>query len=838
MPQGTADSTRIIAKEVPHNMPMLPIVSTVVFPFNVTSFSVHKKQNIALIQKLPRADQIVCIALQKDLEQEYPGGMGDVHPIGTASRLIHQMNLPDGTIQVAFQGLTRVSLKRLVKTAAGYFTAELSPAHTTGGYDDSQEMQALIGSALEKFETLVSLDTSYSRELTNILKMNMKGPGRFADLIATYISFPVKVKMEILAELRCRERLQLLIEKMDEEIARLAVDAEVRTRAQISIDSAQREFFLRQQLRAIKAELGEGEGAEAEIEKLKEKLEKAKLPPEAHKACNSEIDRLALISEASAEYNVVHTYIDWLLALPWSEFSKDNLDLVRAREILDDDHFGLEKVKDRFIEFLAVLSLRKEMKGPILCLVGPPGVGKTSLGKSVARAMGRKFQRLSVGGLHDDAEIMGHRRTYVGAMPGRIVQALKKAGSGNPIIMIDEIDKMGADIRGDPAAAMLEVLDPEQNSAFVDRYMDVPFDLSKVLFICTANYLDNIPGPLRDRMEVIQLSGYTLEEKQQIAMQYIVPRQIEAAGLKKSQISIARDAIREIVHGYTREAGLRTFEQRLAAICRKVATKVARGEVPPKTKITITAAEIATYLGQRVWAPEEALRKPEIGIVNGLAWTSMGGDVLLIETARYPGDGRVSVTGQLGDVMKESVTTAMSFVHANALRLGIDVAEFKKWDIHIHFPEGAVPKDGPSAGVTIATAIVSLLTQKPVRGDIAMTGEISLRGKVLPVGGIKEKVLAAYRSGIKQVLLPKGNEKDLQDVPKQARKAVKISLTEDAIENITTAIVGIKAQLSQPKVVPPSEDRLRKRVKMKLPINGGVAPSSPPAASVKASKRK
>ncbi len=824
MAQPTADSTRIIAKEVPHNMPMLPIVSTVVFPYNVTSFSVHKKQNIALIQKLPRADQIVCITLQKDLEQDYPAGAQDVYEIGVASRLIHQMNLPDGTIQVAFQGLTRVHIKRLAKTAAGFFTAELSPAHTTGGYDDSPEMQALIQTALDKFETLVSLDTSYSRELTNVLKMNMKGPGRFADLIATYISFPVKVKMELLAELGCKERLALLIEKMDEEIARLAVDAEVRTRAQISIDSAQREFFLRQQLRAIRAELGEGEGPEAEIEKLKEKLEKAKLPPEAAKACKAEIDRLALISEASAEYNVVHTYIDWLLALPWNEFTQDNLDLTRARAILDHDHFGLDKVKDRFIEFLAVLSLKKEMKGPILCLVGPPGVGKTSLGKSVARAMGRKFQRLSVGGLHDDAEVMGHRRTYVGAMPGRIIQALKKAASANPIIMIDEIDKMGADIRGDPAAAMLEVLDPEQNSAFVDRYMDVPVDLSKVLFICTANYLENIPGPLRDRMEVIQLSGYTLEEKQKIALQYIVPRQIEAAGLKKKQLAFAKEAVKEIVHGYTREAGLRTFEQRVAAICRKVATKVARGEVKRDDKVTISAGDIFGYLGQRIWAPEEGIRKPEIGIVNGLAWTSMGGDVLLIETARFPGDGKVSVTGQLGDVMKESVSTAMSFVRANAPTLGVDLADFKKWDIHLHFPEGATPKDGPSAGVAIATALVSLYTQKPVRGDVAMTGEISLRGKVLPVGGIKEKVLAAYRSGIKQVMLPKGNEKDLQDVPKEAQRALKISLTQNAIENIQTAILGLKPLPPKPPAAPTKPLR-----KAHVPQTGNVAPPAPPA---------
>ena len=823
MAPGPMDSTRIIAKDVPHDMPLLPIVSTVVFPFNVTSFSVHKKPNIALIEKLPRADQIVCITLQRDLDQDYPQGLSDVFEIGVASRLIHQMNLPDGTIQVAFQGMTRVVIRKLTKASAGYFKAEVSPAHTVGGYDDSPEMNVLIAQALERFETLTTLDSGYSRELTNILKMNIKGPGRFADLIATYVGFPVKVKAEIIAELNCKDRLKRLIERLDEEIARLAVDAEMRTRAQITIDSAQRDFFLRQQLKAIRAELGEGEGPEVAIEKLKGKLKDAKLPLEAEKVCKSEIDRLSLISEASAEYNVIHTYIDWLLALPWNTQSQDNLELVQAREILDDDHFGLEKVKDRFIEFLAVMSLKKEHKGPILCLVGPPGVGKTSLGKSVARAMNRKFQRLSVGGLHDDAEIMGHRRTYVGAMPGRIIQALKKAGTSNPIIMIDEIDKMGSDMRGDPAAAMLEVLDPEQNSAFVDRYMDVPVDLSKVLFICTANMLDTIPGPLRDRMEVIQLSGYTLEEKEKIAQQYIVPRQIEAAGLKKSQLKLGPDAIREIVHGYTREAGLRTFEQRVAAICRKVATKVARGELAKGQKLAIGTADVVDYLGQRIWAPEEALRKPEIGVVNGLAWTSMGGDVLLIETARYPGEGKVSVTGQLGDVMKESVTTALSFVHANAEKLGIDLADFKKFDIHLHFPEGAVPKDGPSAGVTIATALASLFTQRPVRGDLAMTGEISLRGKVLAVGGIKEKVLAAYRAGVKHVLLPKANAKDVQDVPIEARKAIQISLTEDVLENILAALVGLKFQFEEPPVMP------RPLEKPKRALKTPSSPMNPPA---------
>ncbi|MCC6573603.1 MAG: endopeptidase La [Planctomycetes bacterium] len=785
------DSTRELVQTVPNRLPMLPIVSAVVFPYNVVSFSVHKPPNIQLVQKLPKRDSIVCVGLQKDLEQDFPQNEKDICTIGTASRLIHQMNLPDGTIQVAFQGLTRVRIKKAFMHE-GEMVADVSPAFTVGGNDDSPEMNAQIMAALEKFEALVAMDNSYSRELTNILRMNIKGPGRFTDLVATYVNVPVKVKSELLAELNCRERLKKLIKHLDEEVARLAVEHEVKARTQVTIEGAQREFFLRQQLKAIRQELGEGDGAEAMIEKLKEKLEAAKLPPEAQKVCKAEIDRLSLISEASAEFNVVHTYVEWLLNIPWNTATRDNLDLIRARRILDHDHFGLEKVKDRIIEFLAVLKLKKELKGPILCLVGPPGVGKTSLGRSVASAMGRKFTRISVGGLHDDAEIMGHRRTYVGAMPGRIIQSLKKAGSANPILMIDEVDKMGADVRGDPAAAMLEVLDPEQNVAFVDRYLDVAVDLSKVLFICTANVLDNIPPPLRDRMEVIQLSGYTLEEKEEIARRYIIPRQVENAGLSKKQLVFKREAIREIVRGYTREAGLRVFEQKVAGICRKVATHVAQGKIKPSAVSTIEAADIGGYLGQRLWLPDDARRQPEVGVVNGLAWTSMGGDVLLIESSRYPGEGRFNITGSLGDVMKESVAAALSFVRSNANRFGIDEGAFRKYDVHIHFPEGAVPKDGPSAGVTIATALVSLFTGLPVRGDIAMTGEISLRGKVLPVGGIKEKLLAAYRGGLREVVLPKANEKDLAEVPAEARKAVKITLTEDAMENIRLAISGLK----------------------------------------------
>jgi len=800
------NSTKILAQAVPNSLPMLPLVSVVVFPYNVASFSVHRKPNITLLNSLPTADSLICVGIQRDPSRETITDLQDLYPVGVSGRLIHKMFLPDGTIQAAVQGLTRVHLKRM-KTFDPYAIAEVSPALTEGSEDTSPAMQKLITDALEKFETLVALDQNYSNELVNVLKMNIKGPGRFADLLATYTQLPVPVKAEILCELDCKKRLQLVIRLLEDEIARLAVDHQVRQRTQVAIEKSQREYFLRQQLKAIRGELGDQEGAEAEVEKLKQRLEEANLPEEAHKECLAEIERLNLISEASAEYNVVHTHIDWLLNLPWSKTSPDRLDLKRVREILDEDHFGLEDVKDRIIEFLAVLKLKEELKGPILCLVGPPGVGKTSLGRSVARAIEREFQRISLGGLSDDSEIMGHRRTYVGAMPGRIIQSLKKAGTSNPILMLDEVDKLSRDLRGDPAAALLEVLDPEQNHAFVDRYIDTPVDLSKVLFICTANMLDTIPGPLRDRMEVITISGYTLEEKEQIAQTYIIPRQIEQAGLKKGNIRIHKATIREIVSGYTREAGLRNFERRIAAICRKVATKIASGEIKSSGTITVKAEDVQDYLGPRLWLPEGGARQPEIGVVTGLAWTSMGGDTLLIETTRYPGKGNIKVTGSLGDVMKESVTTALSFVRSNADAFKIDVEDFGKYDVHVHFPEGAVPKDGPSAGVSITTALVSLFTGKPVRGDVAMTGEVTLRGKVLAVGGIKEKVLAAYRSGVKHVLLPQLNKKDLRDIPEEATKALKIKLTDDVRENISAAIVGLNVptpqqQESKPKPKP------------------------------------
>ncbi|MDC1142656.1 endopeptidase La [Planctomycetota bacterium] len=784
------NSTKILRQAVPNVLPVLPLVSVVVFPYNVASFTVHKPENIELINQLPSADAMIALAYQRDPEQESVGSLKleDLHEIGVSARLIHRMQLPDGTVQVAVQGLTRIRIKKFTSTSP-FMAGTISPAKTVGSNDESPAMKKLILKALSGFETLVGLDEAYSSEIVNILKMNIRGAGRFADLLATYLSLPFGVKAQILRELNCHKRLTLVSKLIDTEVQRSAVDNQVQARTQVAIEKSQREYFLRQQLKAIRAELGDSAGAEAEIEKLKAALTKAKLPELAHAECASEIDRLALISEASAEYNVVRTHIDWMLKLPWNTLSKDNLNLKAVRDVLNKDHFGLEKVKDRVIEFLGVLKLKKELKGPILCLSGPPGVGKTSLGRSIANALGRKFERISLGGLSDDSEIMGHRRTYVGAMPGRIIQAIKRAGTKNPVIILDEVDKLARGMHGDPAAALLEVLDPEQNSEFTDRYIDTKFDLSKVLFICTANMLETIPGPLRDRTEVIPLTGYTLEEKEKIAERFIIPRQLEAAGLKRKNLSLHKAAIKEVVRGYTREAGLRNFERRIAGICRKVATRIASGELSNSAKVTVKAADISSYLGGRIWAKDDAARKPEIGVVTGLAWTSHGGDTLLIESTRYAGKGNVRITGSLGDVMKESVSTAMSFVRSNAQEFGIDPADFEKFDIHIHFPEGAVPKDGPSAGVSITTAIVSLMSGRKVRGDLAMTGEVTLRGEVLPVGGIKEKVLAAYRSGVKRVLLPMVNKKDLDDVPAEAQKAVKIDFTENVTENLKAALL-------------------------------------------------
>lgn len=670
-----------------------------------------------------------------------------------------------------------------------YMRMEVDPILTPEIKASDVEVSGLMGVALQLFEQLVNNDPSYSDELTAILRMNIKGPGRFADMIATFISFPLQIKHELLGELDPIARLKKLIEYLELEIKKSAVEQDVNKQVQVNIEKNQREYILRQQLSAIKKELGEEDAQEAEIAKLQARLKEAKLPEQAAKACADEIKRLEMISPASAEYTVIRNYVEWLLTVPWTKASEDKLDLKKAREVLDQRHFGLDEVKDRIIEFLAVLKLKGEIGGSILCLQGPPGVGKTSLGRGIAEALGRSFQRISVGGLRDDNEIMGHRRTYVGAMPGKIIDAMKRAETVNPLLMIDEIDKMGSDFRGDPASAMLEVLDPEQNSTFTDRYLDVPYDLSKVMFICTANSLDTIPRPLLDRMEVIKISGYTRMEKFHIAHDHLIKRQLDANGLKKSDLTLRDDALYSIIDRYTREAGVRNLERTIGQVCRKVAVRLAHGK--KAKKFAVSARNIEEYLGPAKVTPDPRLSSAEVGVATGLAWTPVGGEILFIEATRYPGKGKVVVTGHLGEVMQESVQAALSYVRANAESLGIENKVFEEYDIHVHFPEGATPKDGPSAGVTIVTAITSLLTERPVRPDIAMTGEVTLRGKVLAIGGVKEKVLAAHRAGINHVLLPKDNQKDIVDIPQEVRKEMIFIFSEDVKTNIREAIIDI-----------------------------------------------
>jgi len=770
---------------IPEILPVLPLISTVVFPVSVRSVQIALPRNVRLLHEHAGENQLVALAGLKHPSEPSEYAPSDLRLIGVAARIIQRINLPNKAIQSVFQGVQRIAIEAAVQTDP-YLKARV---HAIASVEnDLEENQRLMREGLQLFEHLVSLDNHYPSELINIVRINIKGPGRFADLLATHLNIPIEDKLVLLETLDVRTRLYRLIEMMNDEVSRIEIERDLGKRTQVELDRAQREHFLRQQLNVIKRELGEEDLLDSDVRQLKQQIETAGLPEQVKAEADREVSRLAMISPASAEYNVIRTYIDWILCLPWNKYSEDSLDIVRAREILDADHFDMEQIKDRIVEFLAVLKLKQDMKGPILCLAGPPGVGKTSLGKTIARAMNRKFVRISVGGIRDEAEIKGHRRTYVGSMPGKIINALKTAGTGNPLIMIDEIDKMGNDFRGDPSSAMLEVLDPEQNSNFVDHYLNVPVDLSHVLFVATANVLDYIPGPLYDRMEVLQLSGYTREEKFQIARQYLIPRQMKANGINENLIEISDGALKNIIKFYTAEAGLRNLERYIGTICRKVAARVVMGE---ETKHLISESDLEQLIGLPKFDEDLAEKTPEVGIATGLAWTLSGGAVMLIETTKMRGNGGITITGQLGNVMKESVQAALSYVRSRAKDLRIPDEEFKRWDIHIHFPAGAIPKDGPSAGVTIATALTSLFSEKPIRHEIAMTGEITLRGKILPVGGIKEKVLAAYRAGIKKVLMPESNRKDLADIPDEVKSKLEFGFLTEAREAINEAVLNI-----------------------------------------------
>jgi len=749
-------------EDIPQVLPILPLRNSVFFPGGVLPLAVGRQKTIALIKDAVRDDQVIGVVTQRRAEEEDPGA-ADLYSMGTVARIVKLLKMGEDNYSLVVQGLARFRVLELVQESP-YLKARIDAVEDKTSAENV-EVEAL-GINLKKLaREVIELMPELPAAATELVE-SITHPGHLADLIAANVDVPIEEKQAVLETVDLKARMKLVLELLNRKREILKLSNKIDSAVKGEMSKTQREYYLRQQLKAIKEELGEMGEEEEELDELQERLKKAGLPPDVEKVAQKELNRLKTIPAASSEYTVSRTYLDWIADLPWSKISEDNLDIENARQQLDKDHFGIKKVKKRILEYLAVRKLKNDMRGPILCLVGPPGVGKTSLGQSVAKATGRKFVRLSLGGVRDEAEIRGHRRTYVGALPGRFIQSMKKAGTKNPVMMLDEIDKLGADFRGDPSAALLEVLDPEQNNTFSDHYLDVAFDLSKVMFVATANQLDPIPGPLRDRMEIIELTGYTFEEKQNIARIHLVPKQLKEHGLSPDHIEITDEALLTLTTSYTREAGVRNLERRIADICRAVAVEVAGGKLD---KQNINGDRVKEILGPEMFYSEVAERTEVPGVATGLAWTAAGGDLLFIEATKMAGKGGMTLTGQLGDVMKESATAALSYLRSKAEQLGISPNFLEKTDLHLHFPAGSIPKDGPSAGVTILTALTSLLTGIRVRHDTAMTGEATLRGLVLPVGGIKEKVLAAHRAGIKRVILPERCRKDLIDVPDQAR---------------------------------------------------------------------
>jgi len=755
------DDKDIEKMDIPKQIPILPMRDTVIYPFMVSPLFVARKKSIKLIDDVLIGNRLLGLVAQKNADVEDPKPE-DLNKVGTVATVLKMLKFPDGSIRVLVQGLSRMEILSIDENEP-YIKGTIEALDDY--FDQNMELEALVKNITIQFQKIVTLVPHLPDEL-QIAVMNITHSGKLSDLIASNLNLSLDEKQSILEITDIKERLEKLTVFINRELEVLEIGSKIQNQVQSEMSKSQREYFLRQQLVAIKNELGEEDERTAEIKELRLKIKKAKMPKDVEKEAFRELDRLAKMPSGASEYTVSRTYLDWLIAVPWSIETKDSLNIRKAKKILDDDHYNLEKVKDRILEYLAVRKLKDDMKGPIICLVGPPGVGKTSLGRSIARALGRKFVRISLGGVRDEAEIRGHRRTYIGALPGRIIQGIRTAGSRNPIFMLDEIDKLGMDFRGDPSSALLEVLDPEQNFSFSDHYLEVPFDLTKVLFITTANILDPVPSALRDRMEILEIPGYTEEEKLLIAKKYLVPRQIEAHGLKPRQFEITDEAILHVVRYYTREAGLRNLERNIANTCRRVAKWIVENKIK-KQKIDVD--NLSEYLGSSKFIFEVAERLVEPGVATGLAWTPAGGDILFIEATKMPGKKGLILTGHLGEVMKESARAALSYIHSKADKLDIEESFFEKYDIHVHVPAGAIPKDGPSAGITISTALYSLMKEKPVRSDLAMTGEVTLRGRVLPIGGVKEKVLAAKRAGIDHVILPKRNEKDIEDVPEKAR---------------------------------------------------------------------
>ena len=782
--------------EIPQNLPMLPVRDIVVFPYMIIPLFVGRDSSIKSVEEaLSRSDRLILLASQKEISDEHPSPDG-IYKTGTVAMIMRMRKLPDGRIKILTQGLCKANIEKFNQTEPFYeCKIERLPEIPC---PSRVEAEALMRTVREQIERVISLGKVLSPDILMVLD-DIQEPGRLADLVASNLGLKVSDAQGILETHDPTLRLQKIHDILTKEVEVLSIQAKIRSQAKDEMSKSQKEYFLREQIRAIKNELGDNDQKGEELQELREKVAASKMPNEVEQEALKQLGRLERMHPDASEASMLRTYIDWLVETPWSKHTVDNLDLARAKHVLDDDHHNLDKIKERVLEYLAVRKLKDRMKGPILCFAGPPGVGKTSLGKSIARALGREFVRISLGGVKDEAEIRGHRRTYVGALPGRVIQGMKQAGTNNPVFVLDEIDKLGSDFRGDPSAALLEVLDPEQNYSFRDHYLNVPFDLTNVMFITTCNDLSTIPSALRDRMEVIQLSGYTQEEKQFIAKRYLIPKQITENGITPEQIEFQPDAVHSVVDGYTREAGLRNLERMVATICRKTARLVAEGK---KEKTLITTDQVYKFLGPAPYTREDEQDRDEIGIATGLAWTSVGGEILYVETTTMKGKGAIILTGQLGDVMKESGHAALGMIRSRAHEFGIDEEIFATRDIHIHFPQGAIPKDGPSAGITMASAMISTLTGIPIRKDVAMTGEITLTGKVLPIGGLKEKALAAMRHGIKIVVIPYKNKKDLEDIPQEFRdklifipvktidEVLNVVLTEKLVSPLSKAAAG------------------------------------------------
>src|SRR5438874_4757383 len=775
--------------QIPDELPLLPLRDIVIYPFMIVPLFVSRERSIRAVDEALGEHRMILLACQKDLDKEEPQ-QDDLYKVGTVAVIMRMLKLPDGRIRILVQGVSRAQVEE-INSGGEFLRARLQVIEEVLAPERSLEVEALVRNVRGSMEKAANLVKNISPEVMPIIA-NLDDAGRLADLSASNLELKVEDAQSVLEIADTTARVRRVNELLNKEIEVLTVQQEINTQARADIDRSQREFYLRQQMKAIQTELGEGNELGEDVQQFREKIEAAKMPKPAEEEALRQLKKLERMHPDAAETATLRNWMEIMTDLPWSKASKDNLDLHKAERILDEDHYGLDKVKERIIEALAVRKLKEKPKGPILCLVGPPGVGKTSLGRSVARALGRKFIRLSLGGVHDEAEIRGHRRTYVGAMPGRIIQAIQQAGTNNPLIMLDEIDKVGADFRGDPSSALLEVLDPEQNNSFRDNYLNVTFDLSNVIFMTTANVLDTVQSALRDRMEVIRLAGYTEEEKLEIARRHLLPKQMEENGITARDLNLSRTALAAIIQRYTHEAGLRQLEREIGSICRKVARRLGEGK---KGAVRVSLRNLHEFLGAPKIIPEEVLKKDQIGVATGLAWTAAGGDVLFIESLKMKGKGSLVLTGQLGEIMRESAQAAYSYAKSRAKELEIDEEDFNTHDLHIHIPEGAIHKDGPSAGITLATALVSTLAQRPVRKDVAMTGEITLRGNVLPVGGVKEKVLAARRARVTTIILPQQNRRDLEEVPKEPFKDIRFVFVDNMRQVFREAL--------KERVVPP-----------------------------------